>query len=46
MKTVIFNGSPRKDGETAGILHLLLPALEGEKTVVDCCGEGIGVCLK
>ena len=35
MKTLIFNGSPRKNGDTASLLRILTGSLHGEFRVVD-----------
>lgn len=39
MKTLIFNGSPRKNGNTASLINQLVPQLEGQVKIVrayDC----------
>lgn len=35
MKTLILNGSPRKNGDTVSLLKILMPKLKGEIKVVD-----------
>ena len=45
MKTLIFNGSPRKNGDTAGLLSLLLEQLPGEKLVVEAYRCDISPCI-
>ena len=43
-KTLILNGSPRKDGDTASLIRVLTGSLEGEFFIVDCCSPGIAPC--
>ena len=45
MKTLIFNASPRKKGDTAQLLSRLLPRLGGEQMVVDCYRADIAPCI-
>ena len=45
MKTLIWNGSPRKNGSTAYLISELEQALNGEVRVVDVYREAIGPCL-
>ena len=45
MKTLIFNGSPRKRGDTASLLRILTGSLHGEFRVVDCYREDISPCI-
>lgn len=45
MKTLIFNASPRKSGETAGILKCFLENLQGEIFVVNCYDDKISPCI-
>jgi multimeric flavodoxin WrbA len=45
MKTLILNGSPRKNGDTASLLRLLTGQLEGEVRVVDTFRSGISGCI-
>ena len=44
-KTLIFNGSPRRNGDTAALLRVLTEALTGEYRVVDCYREKISPCI-
>ncbi|MCR4966182.1 MAG: flavodoxin family protein [Bacteroidales bacterium] len=44
-KTLIFNGSPRKQGDTAALVRVLTDALTGEFRVVDCYREDISPCI-
>ena len=45
MKTLIFNGSPRKNGDTKSLINILIENLEGEIKTVDCYYENISPCL-
>ena len=45
MKTLIFNGSPRKKGDTAALLRILKESLRGEYREVDCYREDISPCI-
>ena len=45
MKTLIFNGSPRKNGDTISLINILTRELKGESMVVDCCHEDISPCM-
>lgn len=45
MKTLIFNGSPRKNGDTVSLLRILAGSLRGECRVVDCYREAISPCI-
>ena len=45
MKTLIFNASPRKNGDTAQLLASLLPQIPGEYKVVDCYRADISPCV-
>ena len=45
MKTLIFNGSPRKNGDTAGLLKLFTDRLSGEYKIVDAYRCNISPCL-
>ena len=45
MKTLILNGSPRKNGDTASLLRILTGSLHGEFRVVDCYREDISPCI-
>ncbi len=44
-KTLILNGSPRRQGDTAALLRALTEALTGEYRVVDCWREDISPCI-
>ena len=44
-KTLIFNGSPRKNGDTAALLRILTAELTGEFRVVDCYRAQISPCI-
>ncbi len=44
-KTLIFNGSPRRNGDTASLLKLLKESLAGEVRVVDCYRADISPCI-
>lgn len=45
MKTLIFNGSPRKNGDTASLLRLLTAQLEGAYHIVNAYECGIAPCV-
>lgn len=45
MKTLIINGSPRKNGGTAALINEMKKQLEGEITVVDTYYANISPCL-
>ena len=45
MKTLIFNGSPRKNGDTVGLLNHLLERLPGEYKIVDAYRANISPCV-
>lgn len=45
MKTIIFNGSPRKNGDTVSLISELKKQLTGEVTVVDCYYAPISPCM-
>ncbi|MBQ4575019.1 MAG: flavodoxin family protein [Clostridia bacterium] len=45
MKTLILNGSPRRNGDTASLLDTLIPQLAGEIMRVDCYFADISPCL-
>ena len=45
MKTLILNGSPRKDGDTAFLINKLLSRLQGEYKIVDCYTADIAPCI-
>ena len=44
-KTLILNGSPRKNGDTAALLRILDRELAGEKRTVDCYRADIAPCV-
>ncbi len=44
-KTLIFNGSPRKQGDTAALIRVLTGSLTGEYRVVDCYRADISPCV-
>ena len=44
-KTLIFNGSPRKQGDTAALIRVLTEGLAGEYRVVDCYRADISPCI-
>ena len=43
-KTVVFCGSPRRDGATATVLSMLIGHLDGEVTVIDCFARNVAPC--
>lgn len=45
MKTLIFNGSPRRDGDTAALLTAFRAPLGGEITQIDAYRCGIAPCV-
>ncbi len=45
MKTLIFNGSPRKCGDTVSLIEKLLEELSGEYLIVNAYDEGISPCV-
>ncbi len=45
MKTLIFNGSPRPNGDTAAMISMLKTALEGEVKVIDAYRTDIRPCV-
>ena len=44
-KTLIFNGSPRRNGDTAALISALTGQLTGEVRVVDCYRADISPCI-
>ncbi len=44
-RTLIFNGSPRKQGDTAALLRVLTDSLAGEYRIVDCYRADISPCI-
>lgn len=45
MKTLIFNGSPRRNGDTAAMIKILTDNLRHEYKIVDCYYDDISPCL-
>ncbi len=45
MKTLIFNGSPRKNGDTVSLLNVLKEQLSGEYKIIDAYRTNISPCL-
>jgi len=45
MKTLIFNGSPRKNGETASLVKILTKKLPGEIKIVNAYRSDISPCI-
>lgn len=45
MKTLVFNASPRKNGDTAKLLEVLRENLSGEILVVNCYFDKISPCI-
>ncbi len=45
MKTLIFNGSPRKNGDTAAIINFLLERLMGDVKIVNAYDNRIASCI-
>lgn len=45
MKTLILNGSPRKDGDTVSLINKMLPRLQGEYKIIDCYTADIAPCI-
>ena len=45
MKTLIFHGSPRKNGDTSGLVNKLLEGLKGEYKIVRAYDCGIAPCI-
>lgn len=45
MKTLIFNGSPRKDGDTAALIDEFVRHLDGEVSLVDVFDRNIASCI-
>lgn len=44
MKTLILNGSPRKNGDTAALIRILTANLKGEVRVIDTCTANVRPC--
>lgn len=45
MKTLILNGSPRKDGDTVFLINKLLYRLQDEYKIIDCYTADIAPCI-
>ena len=45
MKTLILNGSPRKNGDTVGLINKLTEQLNGEYKIVDVYYSDISACV-
>lgn len=45
MKTLILNGSPRKNGDTAYLLGVLTDHLNGEYHIINCYSDDISPCV-
>jgi multimeric flavodoxin WrbA len=45
MKTLIINGSPRKNGGTSGIVHKLAELLSGETEIINTYSCGVQPCI-
>lgn len=45
MKTLILNGSPRPNGDTASLVKILAEKLEGECRIIDCYRADISPCV-
>lgn len=45
MKTLIFNGSPAKKGNTAALIDELCATIEGDVKVVDCYRVNVKACI-
>ncbi len=45
MKTLIFNGSPRVNGDTASLINMLKETLEGECKIIDAYRCNIAPCI-
>ena len=41
MKTLIINGSPRKNGDTTSLINILTEQLNGEYKIIDVEGYGL-----
>ncbi len=44
-KTLIFNGSPRNNGDTASLIKVLIENLDGEYKIIDCYDADISPCI-
>lgn len=45
MKTLIFNGSPRKEGDTVSLIHKVIKNLNGEYKIINAYDCGIHPCI-
>lgn len=45
MKTLIFNGSPRVNGDTVSLLNVLTQSLNGSYKIIDCFYANISQCI-
>ena len=45
MKTLILNGSPRKNGDTSALIGAFARNLQGEYRIIDCCSANIAPCI-
>lgn len=45
MKTLIFNGSPRKNGDTVSLINLLTEKIKGEYKIVNAYFDNISPCM-
>ncbi|WMJ86316.1 flavodoxin family protein [Anaerocolumna sp. MB42-C2] len=45
MKTLILNGSPRKNGDTVSLINKVLDKLDGEYKIVNAYDSGISPCI-
>lgn len=45
MYTLIFNGSPRKNGDTAALITMLTEAIPGQVDTIDCYRASISPCV-
>ena len=45
MKTLILNGSPRKNGDTVGLINLLGERLSGDVFVFSCYYGNVAACI-
>ena len=45
MKTLILNGSPRKNGDTNSLVNLIIPEIIGDYRIVNAYDCNISACL-
>ncbi len=45
MKTLIFNGSPRREGDTVSLINKVIENVNGEYKIVNAYGCGIHPCV-